>query len=102
MPSSSGHHHREPRARKVYGKGGGPAPVGKVRHDYQPQDGWAGCSCGMWTRTGSEFITKSQWRVHVAEMKRQTRERKPGKPRRPAKMSPQQLLNDFWKKKSGG
>src|SRR5918993_338493 len=37
---SSGHHHREPRARKVYGRGGGPAPAGKVWHDYQPQDGW--------------------------------------------------------------
>jgi len=76
MPSSSGHHHREPRARKVYGKEGGPVPpVGGQRHDYQPQErGWAGCSCGRWTRAGSRFVTELQHKQHVKEARRLAKE----------------------------
>jgi len=93
VPANSGHHHREPHPRKVYGSAGGPAPAGNVPHTYQAFDGWAGCSCGAWTRTGSEFVTRPQHRVHVAEARAKAKAKPSGRKRRKqATMPPHQQL----------
>jgi hypothetical protein len=87
MPASSGHHHRPPKIRKLWGKAtralptaskpaGKPAgkePAGKPAgaHEYTWQrNGWASCSCGAWTRTGAETTTTIEHRQHVAEANR--------------------------------
>jgi hypothetical protein len=105
MPASSGHHHREPHPRKVYGKDGGPVPAGRPRHDYEPTNGGARCSCGRWVRIGSEFVIKPMWRVHVREARKEERRRdpKPRRKRETAELSPrQQLLNELWRERNLG
>jgi hypothetical protein len=75
VPANSGHHHQPPRARKVFGKSGGPLPAGTPRHDYEPRRGGASCSCGRWAKVGTETTTRIEHRQHVAEVRRQAKER---------------------------
>jgi hypothetical protein len=73
MASSSGHHHRPPRARKVYGKTGGPTPAGKAEHAYQQMRGYGACSCGAWTHTGTEMSTVLLHREHLRKVRQQAK-----------------------------
>jgi hypothetical protein len=72
MPDGGCSHHGPPRARKVYGKEGGPT-AGRVRHDYQQMRGWGTCSCGFWSRAGTEAESRAAFADHTRAVRQARR-----------------------------